>query len=301
MTTPSPTPAPLLGMTNMMVSAFCTQFMNGAVRELSLTTGIHPFEIAFFRCLFGSIFLCGMVARAGLGALRTTRPWLHVLRAVLNATSMLSFFLALNYVPIAKLSALMFTCPLFAALGAAAVLREKIGPARLGSLVVGFCGALMVMRPGFEEMTLGLWLAVLAAATWGAALVLIKMQSRTESSLTIAIYAANLLLPFNLAAALFFWRWPGLVSLAWLAGIGLLGTISQIALGNAFRRADASVVLPFDFTKLIWAALIGYVMFGEIPDAWTWAGGTVIFASTLFIAYRERTIRRVDTAAVPAE
>jgi drug/metabolite transporter (DMT)-like permease len=76
--------------------------------------------------------------------------------------------------------------------------------------------------------------------------------------------------------------------LAWCAGIGLLGTIGQIALGEAFRRADATVVLPFDFTKLIWAAVVGYVLFGEVPDVWTWAGGTVIFAATLFIATRER-------------
>jgi drug/metabolite transporter (DMT)-like permease len=211
---------------------------------------------------------------------------------------MLSFFLALNYLPLAKLSALMFTCPLFATVGAALVLREKIGPARLGSLAVGFSGALLVMRPGLEEMTTGIWLAIVAAATWGAALVLIKLQSRTESSLTIAIYAANLLLPFSLAAALFFWAWPSLVSLVWLAGIGLLGTIGQIALGNAFRRADASVVLPFDFTKLIWAALVGYIMFGEVPDIWTWVGGAVIFASSLFIAYRERAQRQAVVAAV---
>jgi drug/metabolite transporter (DMT)-like permease len=278
-------------MANMMISGFCNQFMNGSIRELSVATGIHPFEIAFFRCVFGTLFLSGMVARAGLDALRTSRPWLHVLRVVLNATSMLAFFLALTYVPLAKLSALMFTCPLFAAVGAALVLREQMGFARIAGLVVGFAGALIVLRPGLEPMTFGLWLALISAASWGAALVLIKHQSRTESSLTMAIYAAVLLVPVNLAAAVFFWAWPSWASLAWMAGIGLLGSIGQIALGNAFRQADASVVLPFDFTKLIWSALIGYVWFGEIPDDGTWIGGTVIFAATMFIAWRERSAR----------
>jgi drug/metabolite transporter (DMT)-like permease len=291
MAQPPASPAPLLGMANMMISGFCNQFMNGSIRELSVTTGIHPFEIAFFRCVFGTLFLSGMVARAGLDALRTSRPWLHVLRVVLNAASMLAFFLALTYVPLAKLSALMFTCPLFAAVGAALVLREQMGFARVAGLVVGFAGALIVLRPGLEPMTFGLWLALISAASWGAALVLIKHQSRTESSLTMAIYAAVLLVPVNLAAAVFFWSWPSWTSLAWMAGIGLLGSIGQIALGNAFRQADASVVLPFDFTKLIWSALIGYVWFGEVPDNGTWIGGTVIFAATMFIAWRERTAR----------
>jgi len=283
-------PRPLEGMGLMVLHTASNAVMNGSIR-LTAETGMHPFEIAFFRCVFGALFLSGMVARAGLDALRTARPELHVLRAVLNAASMLAFFYALTLEPLAKLSALMFTSPLFAALGAALILGEKMGPARLGGLLMGFAGAAMIMRPGFETISPGVWLALLSSATWGAALVLIKHQSKTESSLTIAIYAAILLLPFNGAAAAIFWVWPSLEMLAWCAGIGLLGTIGQIALGEAFRRADATVVLPFDFTKLIWAAFVGYVLFGEVPDVWTWAGGTVIFAATLFIAYRERAAK----------
>ena len=274
----------------MMASGLSNQAMNAMIR-ITAAMGVHPFEIAFFRVLFGTVFLFGMVSHVGRGALRTRRPWMHLARAVLNAASMLCFFLALTIEPMAKLSALMFTSPLFAALGAALFLREKMDAARLAGLVVGFGGALIVMRPGAGTLTLGLGLAMISSATWGAALVLIKLQSRTESSLTIAIYAAVLLLPFNGAGALFFWSWPSLQSLAWMAGIGLLGTLGQIALGNAFKHADATVVLPFDFTKLIWAALVGYAMFGEVPDVWTWTGGTVIFASSLFMAYRERASR----------
>jgi len=282
----------------MMASGLTNQAMNGMIR-ITAALGVHPFEIAFFRCLFGTILLAGMLAGPGLGALRTRRPSLHLARAVLNATSMLSFFLALTIEPLAKLSALMFTSPLFAALGATLFLRERMGLARAAGLAFGFGGALIVMRPGGEPMTLGLWLAMLAAATWGAALVLIKLQSRTESSLTIAIYAALLLLPLNGAGALFFWSWPSLEMLAWMAGIGVCGTLGQIALGNAFRAADATVVLPFDFTKLIWAAGVGYLLFGEVPDIWTWTGGTVIFASSLFMAYRERAARKA--LPIPAE
>jgi len=287
---PKPKQVPLLGMLYMMGSGLSNQGMNAMIR-VTAAMGVHPFEIAFFRCVFGTIFLTGMLSHAGLAALRTTRPWLHLARATLNAASMLCFFLALTIEPLAKLSALMFTSPLFAALGAAFVLRERMDLSRWAGLVVGFAGALIVVRPGAGEMSLGIWLAMVSASTWGAALVLIKVQSRTESSLTIAIYAAVLLLPFNGAGALFFWSWPTLEMLAWMAGIGLLGTLGQIALGSAFRHADATVVLPFDFTKLIWAALVGYLVFGEVPGLWTWVGGTVIFMSSMFMAYRERAAR----------
>lgn len=301
-TAAAPSQRPLLGMANMMGSGLTNQVMNGAIR-VTAGLGLHPFEIAFLRAFFGSIFLTGVVIRSNFAALRTHSPWLQLLRAVLNAASMLCFFLALTYEPLAKLSALMFTSPLFAAIGATVVLRERMGPARVVGLGVGFAGALVVVRPGFDAITIGIWLALISSATWGAALVVIKQLARRDSSLTIAIYAAYLLLPFNLAAALFVWRWPNLEMLAICAAIGVAGTISQIFLGNAFKFADATVVLPCDFTKLVWAALVGYLWFGEVPDEWTWIGGTIIFASTLYIALRERAgagARRARTPA-PAE
>ncbi len=295
---------PLLAMTNMTGAGLTNQIMNGAIREIA-GLGMHPFEAAFFRALFGSIFLTSVVIRTRFSALRTHSPWLQVLRAVLNAASMLCFFLALTYVPLAKLSALMFTSPLFAAIGATLVLRERMGTTRAIGLAVGFAGAFLVMRPGIEDISIGMWLALASSATWGAALVVIKQLTRRDSSLTIAIYAAYLMLPFNLAAALFVWTWPGLLVLAICAVVGAMGTVSQIMLANAFKLADATVVLPCDFTKLIWAALVGYFWFGEVPDAWTWVGGTVIFAATLFIALRERAgaaaSRRAAAAAAVAE
>ncbi len=297
------TQRPLLGMANMMGSGLTNQVMNGAIREIAVL-GMHPFEAAFFRALFGSLFLSGFVIRSRFAALKTHSLWLQLLRAMLNATSMLCVFLALTYMPLAKLSALMFTSPLFAAIGATLVLRERMGTARAIGLAVGFAGAFLVMRPGVDDITIGTWLALTSSATWGAALVVIKQLSRRDSSLTIAIYAAYMMLPFNLAAALFVWSWPSLLTLGLCALVGAMGTVSQIMLGNAFKLADATIVLPCDFTKLIWAALVGYVWFGEVPDKWTWIGGTVIFTSTMFIALRERAgsarARRMSTPA-PAE
>jgi drug/metabolite transporter (DMT)-like permease len=170
-------------------------------------------------------------------------------------------------------------------------LRRTIG------LAIGFAGALVILRPGLEVINPGSSYALLSAAIWAAAIIVIKVLSRTESSLTITVYAVLFLTPLTLIPALFVWRWPDLEQLAWLAGIGFLGTGAHLLFAQALSHADASLIMPFDFTKLLWAALIGFFFFTEIPVVWTWVGGAVIFTSATYVAYRERI---ADGAAEPA-
>ena len=119
-------------------------------------------------------------------------------------------------------------------------------------------------------------------------------MSRTETSVAITFYAAFLQLPMALVAALFVWQWPTLGQLGLLLAISTIGTLAQISLSQAFREADSTVVLPMDFTKLVWASLLGYAIFGEIPDPWAWIGGLVVFSGVLGVAYGERQRRNSD-------
>jgi drug/metabolite transporter (DMT)-like permease len=127
-----------------------------------------------------------------------------------------------------------------------------------------------------------------STAVGSVALVVIKILSRTESSVTIAIYATILQTPVALAFALFFWSTPTLEQLGYLVIIGIGGTVAQICLGEAFRYADATLVLPIDFTKLFWASLIGYLFFEQVPDIWIWPGAFVVFLAVFYNAYKER-------------
>ena len=276
-------PGPAQGMAWMLLAALASATMNGLIREIA--TDIHAFEIAFFRNLFGLVALTPLLLRVGTGAFRTRRLPLHALRGVLNAAAMLTFFLGLGMTPLATVAALSFTAPLFATLLAAVGLKERLSWERWLGLAVGFLGALVILRPGLTTVSLGEILIVASSVLWAAALIDIKVLARTESSLTITLYAAILLTPITGIFAFFFWTWPTPLAWALLMAVGACGTVSQLAVAQAFRNADATQVLPGDFTKLLWATLIGYLAFAEVPDMWVLLGAALIFVGIAHVTY----------------
>jgi len=282
----------------MLAAALASGCLAGVVRHLS--ADLHPFQIVFFRNLFALVVLLPWLLRVGWEPLRTGQIGWHALRATLNLLAMVSHFYALAITPLAKVASLGFVSPLFAALFAVLFLRERLRSRRLAALVAGFLGALIIIRPGTEAMTPGALLVLFSAAVWGLALIVIKRLSRTDSSFTIAAYAGLLITPFSLVPALFVWQWPEPATWGWLVAVGALGAVMHMAGAQAFRLADATAVLPVDFTKLAWAAIIGYLFFGEVPELWVWIGGTVIFASTIYIAYRESHRSRGEVEAGPS-
>ena len=259
----------------------------------------HPFEITFFRNLFGLIFITPLLLRHGFGALRTRCLPLHAARGAVHVSAMLMFFFAVPITPLGTVAALSFTAPLFVTLGAVLVLGEVVRVRRVAALVVGFAGALVIIRPGMAVLDPGSLLVLGSSAVWAGALILIKLLSRTESSLTMTAYMAVFLTPLSSIAAAFVWQWPSLEDLGWFALMGSFGTIAHLCLGQAFREADATVVLPIDFMRMIWASLYGYLLFDEVPALLVWIGGILIFASTLYLAYREATLARATGAASP--
>jgi drug/metabolite transporter (DMT)-like permease len=218
---------------------------------------------------------------------------LHALRGVINIGAMLMFFTALSISPLAKVTALSFTAPIFMAVLAVLILGERFRIHRWMAIVFGFAGMLIILRPGIIAIDTGALLVTGAAALWAVAMVIIKVLSRTESSLTIVAYMGIFLGVFSILPALWVWQPFGLQTLGWMALIGLFGTIAQMSLSQALRETDPTALMPFDFLKLIWTALIGAWFFAEIPDIFTWIGASVIFASGLFIAWRERQAKQV--------
>jgi drug/metabolite transporter (DMT)-like permease len=288
-------PSVLRGVAWMVLAALGSSVMNAVIHGLGAS--IHSFEIAFFRNLFGFAALVPLLLRAGPGALRTSKLPLHGLRGVLNAVAMLSFFYALPVTPLAEVAALGFTAPLFATVLAVLLLGERVGLRRSLGVLAGFGGALVIIRPGFETVSLGTGLLLLSSLAWSAALIDIKVLSRTETSLAITLYATLFLTPITLLCALPFWTWPEPQQWLLLAVVGGLGSVVQMSVAQAFHEADASQVLPIDFTKLIWASLIGWVVFSQPLDAWVLLGGVIIFSSVTYIAWREA--RERNTARKP--
>ena len=274
----------------MLMATVMFSCMHGMIRHVSAE--LHPFEIAFFRNMFGLALLAPLLFRYGIAPLRTTKLKLHLLRGLFNITSMLCFFYALSIAPLTDVAAMTFASPIFATALAVFVFGEKVGIRRWTAILVGFVGTLVVLRPGFEGVALGPLLALIASLIWGVALLTIKVLARTESSLTITAYMMILLTPLSLIPAVFFWQWPTVEQYLWLLFTAALGTSGHLFLNQALKEAETNVVMPVDFVRLIWVSIIGFYAFGEVPDLFTWIGGAIIFSSALYIAYRESVRRR---------
>ncbi|MGD9830172.1 MAG: DMT family transporter [Hyphomicrobiaceae bacterium] len=274
----------------MIFSTFAFAGMNAAIRHV--TKELPPIEVAFFRNFFGLIVFLPVVFWNGFGFLRTKKFHLHALRAVLNVTSMFAYFTALSMTPVARVTALGFTAPLFTAVLSVYFLGERFRLRRWTAIGCGFLGTLVILRPGLLEIDTGSLLTLFSASLWGVTLILIKVMGRTESSMTITGYANLLLSALALVPAILVWQSPSPDGWIWLMVIGVSGTFGQLAVAEALRLAEATALMPLDFLKLIWVAILGYVFFAESLDTMTWIGAVIVFTSGFYIAYRESQVKK---------
>ncbi|MEO0678894.1 MAG: DMT family transporter [Pseudomonadota bacterium] len=282
------------GVTMMCLSSVAFSAMHVSIRHVS--GELHPFQIALFRNLFGLAFLAPLLMGAGLAQLRTRRLPLHAARGLVNIGAMLMFFYALSITPVATVTALSFAGPVFTAVLSVLVLGERFRLRRWAAIGFGVLGMLIILRPGIAPMETGPVLALAAAALWSVALILIKIISRTESSVAITAWMGIFLSAFSLGPALWVWQTPSAETWGWLIFIGLAGSAAQVSLAQSLSETEPTAVMPFDFLKLIWTTLLGAWAFGELPDVWVYLGAAVIFVSGIYIAWRERQASRAEAA-----
>jgi drug/metabolite transporter (DMT)-like permease len=294
-------PGNLKGMAFALISGMTFASISGMVRHVS--ADIHPFEIAFFRFFFGFIVLLPVLMRTGLAPLKTNRLGMHLVRVVLGAFATLAIFYALSVTPLAQVAALGFTMPIFATVLAMIIFREIVGIRRWAAIAVGFLGTYVILRPGAGTIELGALLVLFSSVLYGISVILIKSLTRTDTPLTITAFQICMMSPVLLVPALFVWEWPTWPQLAWLAAIGIVAAFSVMSFAMAMKEADTVTVMSLNFLQLLWASLIGFAFFAEIPDLFTWIGGAMIVASTTYIAYRERVAGRslkvVSTTPAP--
>lgn len=287
----SPSVPPIVrGALWIVASVLCFGVMWVTVRYASHE--LDPLEVLFFRFFFGLLFLAPLFVRSGGVELGTRRLGLHVLNGVFQVTATACTFVGLSLIQIAEVSALTFTAPLFVTAGAALFLGETVRLRRWTATAVGFAGALIILRPGAEAVSLPAVVVLVGSAFIAAGILTTKALSRTESPDIIALYLTLLMAAMSLPVALTVWTAPSIPILGWLAGSGLAGTLGLMAMARAYRAADASAVMPFRYLSLLFAAGFGYFLFGERPDLWTWAGAAVIVSAALYTARREARLAR---------
>lgn len=265
-----------------------------------VTGELHPFEVAFFRSFIGLLILIPWIVRAGgLRMLRTRNLGLFTLRGIFNVTSMFAWFTAVTMMPLAELTALGFTAPLWATLFAALVLYEVVRARRWSATAIGFVGALIILRPGFVEMNMGALLVLLSSATWAMTTIVIRMLTRTEDSSTIVIWQALMMALVSLVPALFVWQWPTWEALLWLCALSGLATFGHMCHVRACSMQEIAALQPIEFVKLPVIALLAFVVYEEVPSIWVWVGAVIIFTAGTYISYREARVKKA-VAETPA-
>jgi drug/metabolite transporter (DMT)-like permease len=278
-------PAPVRGAIWMMGSTAAWAMMAALTRYLA--GEIHVFEIVFFRSLFGMVFLLPWLFSKGLRGLYTQRLGLHLVRGFVGLATVYLVFTAISLAPLAELAAIMTLRPIMASVAAVVVLHEAARGRRWSATLIGFVGALIILRPGFSEVSMGALLMLAAVVLMAALSIVMKSLSRTESPDCIVTWQMVIFTPMTFIPALYVWQTPSLAQLGIFVFIGLAGTLTQRSLTRAFAAADATVVLPFEFTRMIFSAALGFLFFAELPDLWTWVGGGLIFAGTVTMAHLE--------------
>ncbi len=283
-----------LGIALRVAAMFC---MAGLAALVKWCSGRHVpvLEIIFFRNFFAFVPVLLYVWRtSGFAVLKTRRPLGHLTRSTMGLTGMVCGFTAVGLLPLTQSTALSFSAPLFMTALSALVLREPVGPHRWAAVAVGFVGVLIMVHPDPSHLvSVGTIFALVAAVGTAGAMTAIREIGRTEPGPTIVFYFTLAGAVLGLASLPFGWVIPDASTLALLIAAGLVGGVGQLFLTEALRRAPVAVVAPFDYTQLVWASLLGFLVWGETPKLATLIGAIVVAASGVYILLREtRRFRR---------
>ncbi len=279
--------ATVAGITLMCVGVACL-CVNDALAKF-LVADYSPLQILFLRNVIALPFAIALTVKmGGRSALRSSRPAAHLVRGVLWIGATVLFFTSFLYLGLAEATALIFVAPLFITAISAVLLREHVGPRRWLAVCIGFIGVLIVVRPGAATFQPASLLPVSTAFIYALLMLSARWVDPRESVWTILLYltgASGLLSAFIVP---FVWTPVRLGDLWFFAAIALFGTAGMTMMTQAFRLAPAAIVAPLDYSAMVWATMLGWLVWNEIPDATAFAGAAVIIASGLYVIWRER-------------
>ena len=288
-----------LGIGSILAAVFLFSIVDATAKWLGQT--YEPVQIVFFVHLFALIPIGLFVWRSGgLSALRTRRPFVHALRGSLLFVTVLLFFTALRGLPLAEAMAVTFTAPLFITALSGPLLGEAVGVRRWAAVVIGFLGALIMVRPGTEAFRPEALLVLTSALMFALSMLLTRRMTRTETNVALVTYTMVIGGLASLPFAILAWQAPGIGDLGLFVLVGIGGGSGAYLLVVAYRNAPAAVVAPFEYTKMIWGSVLGWLLWREAPEPAVWIGATIVAAAGVYITRREMVLGRRTRDATAA-
>jgi drug/metabolite transporter (DMT)-like permease len=248
---------------------------------------VNVYTAGFLRFFFGLLIILPFMIKTKFNIFKTIHFKKHLYRSILNLPAMLLYFSTLVMLPIEKVTAISFVVPLIVTILAVFFLGEKIYIFRTLALVLGFSGMLIILRPGFVDVSIGVYMALFSSLLWSIVIIITKKISKDDSAITILAYQSVFMSIFCFIVVLFFWETPTTKTIVYLILSALSGTVLHLAINHAYKLVDVSMTQPYSFLNLVFASIIGYFIFGEIPDFYTWIGASIIFIGIFIISYRE--------------
>lgn len=304
---PRRTEHPSLGILYMLF-AFVMFTGIDTLSKLMGQDGYHPVQISWGRLVIQLILLLPFVMRTGFKQVVSTgHPYMQTVRGIVMIIAAIAFVAGLETLPLATMTSINFVSPFLITILSIFFLKEHVGYHRWVAIAIGFTGALIVIRPGAGAFDIGALYALTAALAWAVGVVTTRYVQREDNALTTIFYTVAIGTVVSSFIVAPYWKPIEGNALYYLVGIGLLSTAGQLLMIASLRHAEPSVVAPFTYTQLIWATLIGYVVFGDFPDSWTWIGSGIIIASGLYVWHRERQLditpssTTIRASAVPFE
>lgn len=280
-----------LGISITVIGGLCFAIQDAGIKWL--TAEIAVLQVLFLRSLFALVFLSLSTAVSGERiSLRVDRPWLLATRTAINILCWVLFFYGLKYLPLATAVALFFSFPLFLTIVSVPLLGETVGIRRIMAIIAGFIGVLLITNPaaGFSIPAL---LMLGAALGWAIAASLTRILGEKENTSTMLFYTLVGFVVILLVPQYWIWTAIKLDDYLLITGVAFFGVIAQFAVTKAYTIASPSLIAPFEYTALIWSALLGYLLWNDIPDAYAIAGALLILGSGVYIIHRE-TLKRAD-------
>ena len=256
---------------------------------------LNVFTTGFLRFFFGFLIITPYIIKTKFEVFSTKNLKIHILRSALNLPAMLLGFAALAMLPLEKMTAIHFIVPIIVTILAVIFLKEKIYLYRSIALVMGFLGMLIILRPGIIDISIGIYMALISSLIWSVVIILTKKVSKDDSAITILSHQYVYMSLFSFPLVIYFWDQPSLKTIIFILCAAMSGTILHIALNHAYKLVDVTMTQPYSFLGLVVSSIIGYFVFSDKPDFYTWLGASVIFCGVLLISYRELQLNKEIT------
>ena len=253
---------------------------------------LNVFTTGFLRFFFGFLIITPYILKTKFKVFNTKNLKIHIVRSALNLPAMLLGFAALAMLPLEKMTAIHFIVPIIVTILAVIFLKEKIYLYRSIALVMGFLGMLIILRPGIIDISIGIYMALISSLIWSVVIILTKKVSKDDSAITILSHQYVYMSLFSFPLVIYFWEQPSLNTIIFILCAAMSGTVLHIALNHAYKLVDVTMTQPYSFLGLVVSSIIGYFVFSDKPDFYTWLGASVIFCGVLLISYRELQLNK---------